>query len=101
MCNHENKKKLIHTFTIIYLIVIIIIMRGENFVAHLDGLGGTPVAHHCVAGSSHLTVTGEEQSICISAVIILVGVDHRLELRMDCKSWSSSLRHRVILVTKT
>jgi hypothetical protein len=21
-------------------------MRGENFVAHLDGLGGTPVAHH-------------------------------------------------------
>jgi hypothetical protein len=32
--------------TIIYLIMIIIIMRGENFVAHLDGLGGTPVAHH-------------------------------------------------------
>jgi hypothetical protein len=33
--------------------MIIIIMRGENFVAHLDGLGGTPVcrgtpvAHHC------------------------------------------------------
>jgi hypothetical protein len=26
--------------------MIIIIMRGENFVAHLDGLGGTPVAHH-------------------------------------------------------
>jgi hypothetical protein len=30
-----------------------IIMRGENFVAHLDGLGvtpvcrGIPVAHHC------------------------------------------------------
>jgi hypothetical protein len=22
-------------------------MRGENFVAHLDGVGGTPVAHHC------------------------------------------------------
>jgi hypothetical protein len=22
-------------------------MRGENLVAHLDGLGGTPVAHHC------------------------------------------------------
>jgi hypothetical protein len=21
-------------------------MRGENFVAHLDGLGGTPVADH-------------------------------------------------------
>jgi hypothetical protein len=21
-------------------------MRGEDFVAHLDGLGGTPVAHH-------------------------------------------------------
>jgi hypothetical protein len=38
--------------TIIYLIMIIIIMRGENFVAHLDSLGGTPVcreapvAHH-------------------------------------------------------
>jgi hypothetical protein len=27
--------------------MIIIIMRGEKFVAHLDGLGGTPVAHHC------------------------------------------------------
>jgi hypothetical protein len=33
--------------------MIIIIMRGENFVAHLNGLGGTlvcrgaPVAHHC------------------------------------------------------
>jgi hypothetical protein len=27
--------------------MIIIIVRGENFVAHLDGLGGTPVAHHC------------------------------------------------------
>jgi hypothetical protein len=26
--------------------MIIIAMRGENFVAHLDGLGGTPVAHH-------------------------------------------------------
>jgi hypothetical protein len=26
--------------------MIIIIMRGENSVAHLDGLGGTPVAHH-------------------------------------------------------
>jgi hypothetical protein len=26
--------------------MIIIIVRGENFVAHLDGLGGTPVAHH-------------------------------------------------------
>jgi hypothetical protein len=26
--------------------MIIIITRGENFVAHLDGLGGTPVAHH-------------------------------------------------------
>jgi hypothetical protein len=26
--------------------MIIIIMRGGNFVAHLDGLGGTPVAHH-------------------------------------------------------
>jgi hypothetical protein len=43
MCNHLNLKILIHIFTI----VIIIIMRGENFVAHLDGLGGTPVAHHC------------------------------------------------------
>jgi hypothetical protein len=40
-------------YTIIYLIMIIIIMRGENFVAYLDSLGGTPVcrgtpvAHHC------------------------------------------------------
>jgi hypothetical protein len=53
MCNHLNLKIIIHIFTIIYLIMIIIIMRGENFVAHLNGLGGTPVcrgtpvAHHC------------------------------------------------------
>jgi hypothetical protein len=47
MCNHFYLKILIHSFTIIHLITIIIIMRGENFVAHLDGLGGTPVAHHC------------------------------------------------------
>jgi hypothetical protein len=46
MCNHLNLKILIHIFTIIYLIMIIIIMIGENFVTHLDGLGGTPVAHH-------------------------------------------------------
>jgi hypothetical protein len=45
-------------YTIIYFIMIIIIMRGENFVAHLDGLGGTPVcrgtpvAHHCLMGSA-------------------------------------------------
>jgi hypothetical protein len=46
MCNHLNLKILIHIFTIIYLIMITIKMRGENFVAHLDGLGGIPVAHH-------------------------------------------------------
>jgi hypothetical protein len=46
MCNHLNLKILIHIFTIIYLIMITILMRCENFVAHLDGLGGTPVAHH-------------------------------------------------------
>jgi hypothetical protein len=52
MCNNLNLKILIHIFTIIYLIMIIIIIRGENFLAHLDGLGGTPVcrgtpvAHH-------------------------------------------------------
>jgi hypothetical protein len=46
MCNHLNLKILIRIFTIIYLIMITIIMRGEDFVAHLDGLGGTPVAHH-------------------------------------------------------
>jgi hypothetical protein len=53
MCNHLNLNILIHIFTIINLIMIIIIMRGENFVTHLEGLGGTlvcrgtPVAHHC------------------------------------------------------
>jgi hypothetical protein len=53
MCNHLNLKILIHIFTIIYLIMIIIIMGGEHFVAHLDGLSSTPVcrrtpvAHHC------------------------------------------------------
>jgi hypothetical protein len=48
MCNHLNLKILINIFTIIYLIMFIIIMRGENFVADLYGLGGTPVAHHCL-----------------------------------------------------
>jgi hypothetical protein len=43
MCNHLNLRILIHIFTIVYLIIIIIIMRGEHFVAHLDGLGGTPM----------------------------------------------------------
>jgi hypothetical protein len=50
MCNHLNLKIIVHIFIIIFLITIIIIMRGENFVAHLDGLGGTPVAHHCTSG---------------------------------------------------
>jgi hypothetical protein len=43
MYNHLNLKIFIHIFTVIYWIMIIIIMRGEHFVAHLDGLGGTPV----------------------------------------------------------
>jgi hypothetical protein len=53
MCNHLNLKILIHMFTIICLIMITIILRDENFVAHLDSLGGTPVCrgtpvtHHC------------------------------------------------------
>jgi hypothetical protein len=34
MCNHLNLKMLIHIFTIICLIMIVIIMRCENFVAH-------------------------------------------------------------------
>jgi hypothetical protein len=34
MCNHLNLKILVHIFTIIHLIMIIIIMRDENFVAH-------------------------------------------------------------------
>jgi hypothetical protein len=56
MCNHLNLKILVHIFTIIYLTIITIIMRGEDFVAHLDALGGTPVcrgtpvAHHCSRG---------------------------------------------------
>jgi hypothetical protein len=32
-------------FTIIYLTVIINIMRGENFMAYLDGLGGITVGN--------------------------------------------------------
>jgi hypothetical protein len=47
MCYNFNLKMLIHIFTIICLILIVIIMRGENFVAHLDGFSGAPVAHHC------------------------------------------------------
>jgi hypothetical protein len=33
--------------------MIIIIMSGENVVAHLHGLGGTPVAHHMDALYCH------------------------------------------------
>jgi hypothetical protein len=33
MCNHLNLKILVHIFTVIHLIMIIILMRGENFVA--------------------------------------------------------------------
>jgi hypothetical protein len=64
MCNHLNVNILIHIFTIIYLIMIFIIRRGENFVAHIDGLGGTlvcrrtPVAHHCVAGLNIILMPG-------------------------------------------
>jgi hypothetical protein len=63
MCNHLNLKILIHIFTFIYLIMIIIIMRGDNFVAHLDGHGGTPVcrgtpvAHHWPKARSLLPTT--------------------------------------------
>jgi hypothetical protein len=44
-----------------YLSHFIIIMRGENFMAHVDGLSstpvsrGTPVAHHCSI-SLHLSL---------------------------------------------
>jgi hypothetical protein len=31
-------------------------MRGENFMAHLDGLGVTPVAHHW---NNSMLVTGD------------------------------------------
>jgi hypothetical protein len=45
--------------------MIIIIMRGENFVAHLDGLGGTPmcrgtpVAHHWAR-----QLEGDDRGLC-------------------------------------
>jgi hypothetical protein len=35
MSNHLNLKILIHIFIIFHLIMIIIITRGDNFVAHL------------------------------------------------------------------
>jgi hypothetical protein len=59
MCNHLNLKILIHIFTIIFLITIIIIMRGENFVAHLHGLGGTPCA-----AEHRLRITELEEMEC-------------------------------------
>jgi hypothetical protein len=58
MCNHLNLKILIHVFTVIYL-MIIIIMRGENLMAHLDGLGGTTVAHLCSSLPRFLKGNGE------------------------------------------
>jgi hypothetical protein len=70
MCNHLNLKILIHIFTIICLITIIIIMRVENFVAHLDGLGGTlvchgtQVAHHCL--NAWATLKMEKSLICLA-----------------------------------
>jgi hypothetical protein len=56
--------------------MIIIAMTGENIVAHLDGLGGTPVAHHwpsmtqrngdhCAKGFYHIkrTVVDNRQGV--------------------------------------
>jgi hypothetical protein len=77
MCNHLNLKVLIYIFTIIYLIMIIIIMRGENFVVHLDILGctpvcrGTPVAHDCSRGilPLHVGKVGYWRSLQVSLLI--------------------------------
>jgi hypothetical protein len=43
MCNHLNLKILIHIFYNYLSYYDYNIMKGENFLAHLDDLGGTPV----------------------------------------------------------
>jgi hypothetical protein len=69
MCNHLNLKILIHIFTVIFLITIIVIMRGENCVVHLHGLGGTPVclgtpiAHHCLRVIARWPFTLRDQGL--------------------------------------
>jgi hypothetical protein len=47
----ENRENIRFNSAIIIYLIMIIIMRAENFVAHLDGLGSTPAAHHCSTGT--------------------------------------------------
>jgi hypothetical protein len=61
MYNHLNLKILIHIFTIICLIMIIIIMIGENFVVH-----------RCAAEHRlHITALGKywQELLCYSVVL--------------------------------
>jgi hypothetical protein len=59
--------------------MIIIIMRGENFGAHLDGLGGTPVcrgtlvAHHCSTETEDSFLCSQEPatSLCLYMLILI------------------------------
>jgi hypothetical protein len=70
MCNHLNLQILTHIFrifTIIYLIMIINIMRGDNFVAHLDGLGGTPVCRGTPVAHDWNTVIPRFKSLICSS----------------------------------
>jgi hypothetical protein len=43
-------------------------MRGENLVAHLDGLCGTPVAHHCCNTMTVFENFGETYSLRINII---------------------------------
>jgi hypothetical protein len=66
VCNHLNLKILIHIFTIIYLIMIVIIMRGENFVAH-----------RCAA-EHRLRITALESKIIYTALVLRMRCSHQL-----------------------
>jgi hypothetical protein len=54
--------------------LLIIIMRGENFVSHLYGLGGTevcrgtPVAHHCAKQFQVIAVKGRNTGFEYTAI---------------------------------
>jgi hypothetical protein len=91
--------------TIIYLITIIIIMRGDNFVAHLDGLGGTavchgtPVAHHCFKESDAINKVGRCLSYCMQKVfcqehsiyVVLLDPDKPFETTGGSLQWKQGV----------
>jgi hypothetical protein len=94
---------------------MIIIMRGENFVAHLDGLGGTPVAHHSHTKYKYykkspsfckydLRFSRRRVSEVLAASIIVIRAERDLnpnitflEQIFKCEPWSSGFFLREVV----